>query len=638
VPERAVQNGGPRAAARQRLPRLARHLLVTVVALVLAILLLPDPYGASSAPEITYSDFVALVDGGAVRRVTMRGMDVHGVLVDERTLVSTGGDTLAARELTSVVPPGASELLTSRLLERGVQLEVRPEGGVRWFDFLLFLPLLLLLGLYFLSLFKMRGGAAGMFSFSRSGAHLYDSGREKTTFDDVAGADGAKQELREIIQFLKDPERFRRLGAEIPRGVLLVGPPGTGKTLLARAVAGEAGVPFFSITGSAFVEMFVGVGPKRVRDLFESAKATAPSIVFIDELDAVGGRRGAATFTGSADERERTLNQLLSEMSGFEPAANVIVMAATNRPDVLDPALLRPGRFDRCVAVELPATEDREKILRVHARNKPLAQDVDLPAVARATPGFSGADLKNLLNEAAILAARNEDEQITQSHIEQARDKVMLGLEREGVALTERELGLLASHEAGHAVLAAVLPGADPLHKVTIVPRGRSMGATQQLPTADRYIYERGYMLDRITVMMGGRAAEKLVHDTLTSGAEDDLRQATQLARRMVLDWGMSEALGPMVAERSTQQRYLEIPSLEPGGFSEETERKVDEAVRSILEGAYERALSILEERRAALERVAARLRQVEVLEGKEVAALVAEPAKADPRLAKFAS
>jgi cell division protease FtsH len=491
------------------------------------------------------------------------------------------------------------------------------------------LPLLFLLAVWMFVLRRMRAGGEGLLSIGRSGARVYDRSRERVTFEDVAGARSAKQELAEIIEFLRSSERFRRLGAEIPKGVLLVGPPGTGKTLLARAVAGEAGVPFFSITGSDFMEMFVGVGPKRVRDLFEGAKQAAPSIIFIDELDAIGGRRGAGVWVGGADERERTLNQLLSEMSGFEPSANVIVMAATNRPDILDPALLRPGRFDRRIEVELPTQADRTQILQLHARKMRLAPGVDLEEVARGTPGFSGADLKNLLNEAALLAARKDRSEITTEDVEAATDKVLMGLEREGLALTEREIRFLSFHEAGHAVLAAVLPHTDPLHKVTIVPRGRAMGLTKQLPERERYVYEREYMLDRITVMMGGRAAEELVFGTFTSGAQDDLFQAVSLVRRMVLEWGMSDALGPVVAERPRVNVYLGEGPWLGREYSEHTARRVDEAVEHIITTCYGRALSTLQLHRDGLERVAARLREAEELGGDEILALIRSPERA---------
>jgi cell division protease FtsH len=580
-----------------------------------------------AGPRVTYTAFLTLVEAESVERVTLQGQNVRGQLRASRTVLTAEGDTVEADRFRASLPAVEDPELLPLLRAHGVEVDVLPASESSWlWTFLLsVLPLLVLLGVWMYVVRRMRGGGGqGLLSIGQSGARVYQKGRETTTFDDVAGARGAKQELGEIIEFLRSPERFRALGAEIPRGVLLVGPPGTGKTLLARAVAGEADVPFFSITGSDFMEMFVGVGPKRVRDLFEGAKAAAPSIIFIDELDAIGGRRGAGVWVGGADERERTLNQLLSEMSGFEPFANVIVMAATNRPDILDPALLRPGRFDRRIAVELPTQGDREQILRLHARKMPLEPDVDLAAVARGTPGFSGADLKNLLNEAALLAVRYHRERITNQDVDDARDKVLMGLEREGLALTDREVRFLSYHEAGHAVLAAVLPNTDPLHKVTIVPRGRAMGVTQQLPERERYVYEREYMLDRITVMMGGRAAEDLVFGTLTSGAQDDLFQAVSLVRRMVLEWGMSEELGPVVAERPRESIYSgEGVPPRWREYSEETARRVDEAVEQIIDGCYQRARTVLDEHRADLDRVAARLQEVEELSGEEVVELV---------------
>ena len=578
-----------------------------------------------SEPVISYSDLIGLVEGDAVQQVVLRGEDVRGQLKAERVLTTEGGDTATAARFRSTLPPVEDPSFMTSLRAHGVEIVAQPSAGSSWLVTLLgsLLPLVLLVVIWMFVLGRMRGGGQGLLAVGRSGAKLYDRSKERTTFDDVAGSRAAKQELSEIVDFLKRPERFRRLGAEIPKGVLLVGPPGTGKTLLARAVAGEADVPFFSITGSDFMEMFVGVGPKRVRDLFESAKKAAPSIIFIDELDAIGGRRGAGVWVGGADERERTLNQLLSEMSGFEPSESVIVLAATNRPDVLDAALMRPGRFDRRISVDLPTQGDRAQILRLHARRMTLAPDVDLDAVARGTPGFSGADLKNLLNEAALLAARREAQNITAGDIDEARDKVLMGLEREGLALTDRELRYLSYHEAGHAVLAAVLPQTDPLHKVTIVPRGRAMGVTQQLPERERYIYEREYMLDRMTVMLGGRAAEELMCQTLTSGAEDDLHQAVGLARRMVVDWGMSEELGPLVLERSAETGYLGVGLPEMRTYSEESARRADEAVKSILDSCYERALTLLRQHRAALSQVADRLLKVEEMTGDEVVALV---------------
>jgi cell division protease FtsH len=580
-----------------------------------------------SGPRVTYTTFVVLLEAGSVERVTLQGRSVRGSLRVEEAVLTAEGDTVRAEQFHTVLPEVEDPALLPLLRAQEVDLDVLPASESPWLWTLLmsFLPLLLLFGVWMYVIRRMRGGGGqGLLSIGQSGARLYERGKETKTFDDVAGARGAKQELGEIIEFLRNPGRFRALGAEIPRGVLLVGPPGTGKTLLARAVAGEADVAFFSITGSDFMEMFVGVGPKRVRDLFQGAKAAAPSIIFIDELDAIGGRRGAGVWVGGADERERTLNQLLSEMSGFEPFANVIVLAATNRPDILDPALLRPGRFDRRIAVELPTQADREQILRLHARRIPLEPNVDLEAVARGTPGFSGADLKNLLNEAALLAARKGGERVTNEDVDEARDKVLMGIEREGLALTDREVRFLSYHEAGHAVLAAVLPNTDPLHKVTIVPRGRAMGVTQQLPERERYVYEREYMLDRITVMMGGRAAEDLVFGTFTSGAQDDLFQAVSLVRRMVLEWGMSDALGPVVAERPRESiAFGEGVPPQWREYSEETARRVDEAVEQIMDDCYQRARATLVKHRADLDRVAARLQEHEELSGDEVVALL---------------
>ncbi len=578
-------------------------------------------------PVLPYSTVLDLLEEGAVQSITLQGVEMQGVLRAERALRTTKGDTVRSSRFASVRLPVDDPTFLVLARDSGVEVDALPATPFPWGRMLLLgiLPVVGFMLVWMLVLQRFRGAGEGVLAFGKSGARLYDRTREKTTFDDVAGARGAKQELAEIVEFLKHPERFRRLGAEIPKGVLLMGPPGTGKTLLARAVAGEADVPFFSITGSAFLEMFVGIGPKRVRDLFQAAKDAAPSIIFIDELDAIGGRRGAGVWVGGADERERTLNQLLSEMSGFEPSESVIVLAATNRPDVLDAALLRPGRFDRRIAVELPTQTDRAQILGLHARMMVLAPDVDLDAVARGTPGFSGADLKNLLNEAALLAARHDADRITAADLEEAQDKVLMGLEREGLAPTERELRLLSLHEAGHAVLAAVLPRTDPLRKVTIVPRGRAMGVTQQLPESDRYIYEREYMLDRITVMLGGRTAEQLVCGTVTTGAEEDLHQAVALARRMVLDWGMSEELGPMVAERVHEPTYLGVFPPEGRSCSEETARRADEAVRRILDDCERLARATLEARQPALIRIADRLRQVEELTGSEVLALLAE-------------
>jgi len=575
--------------------------------------------------EIRYSAFRQQVQSNNVEQVTVSGAEIRGQL-KEPTQVDEKGETGEYTKFVTYLPSFGDEGLLALLETHDVEIETEPEQSIPWLSLLLnMLPLLLLLGVGYLLMRRMQTqgeNVLSVFSMRKSKAKPYDRREEGTTFDDVAGAKGAKNELREVIDFLKTPDRFQRLGGEIPKGVLLVGPPGTGKTLLARAVAGEADVPFFSITGSSFMEMFVGVGASRVRDLFEEAKEAAPAIIFIDELDSIGRQRGAG-LGGGHDEREQTLNQLLSEMDGFEPNEGVIVIAATNRPDILDPALLRPGRFDRRISVDLPTMQDRLQILKIHSRNKPLAEDVDLKRLARGTPGFSGADLENLLNEGALLAARKDKKQIDSQAIEQARDKVLMGLERESLALTEDECRLLAYHEGGHAVVAAVLPQADPIHKVTIVPRGRAMGVTQQLPERDRYVYPQEYMLDRLAVMMGGRASEELVMGTMTSGAENDLKHATRLARKMVLDWGMSEKFGHMALGGQRKQVFLGEEIAHRREYSEATAREVDEEIKSIVDEAYRRARETLQEHREKLDAVAEALLEREEIPGDEVLQMV---------------
>ena len=625
-PDNSDQNDG-----RSMYP-LRRQILSTIV--WVAVILIASSWFWSSfgndqgnTASISYSTFRQQVQSGNVERVIVSGEQIQGDFVELFTpdveTDETGEEqpVEAAEQFVTYLPSFGDDTLLPLLEAQGVTVETRPVSDVDWWSILAsVLPFLLFIGLGFLIFRGIQSQGRNVMSIGKNRAKLYEQQDKegRTTFDDVAGADGAKTELREIVGFLKDSERYKRLGAETPKGVLLVGPPGTGKTLLARAVAGEAEVPFFSISGSDFMEMFVGVGASRVRKMFEEAKKSAPCIIFIDEIDSIGRRRGAG-LGGGHDEREQTLNQLLSELDGFQPSQNVIVIAATNRPNILDPALLRPGRFDRRITVDLPTTQSREAILKIHAKGKPLASTVDLKEIARGTPGFSGADLKNMLNEAALLAARHDKNVIEPDDIEEARDKILMGLEREGLALTEEERELIAYHEAGHAVVAAVLPHADPVHKVTIIPRGRAMGVTQQLPEREKYIYPREYMVDRLAVMMGGRAAENLMLDTSTSGAENDLKQATQLARRMVIEWGMSERLGRVAWGGERQQVFLGEEIAHRRDYSETTAREIDNEVKTILDEAFVCATDTLETHRAGMERLVAALLDKEEVMGQEV-------------------
>jgi cell division protease FtsH len=591
--------------------------------------------GATDMTEISYSRFRQQVQQDNVESVVVQGQEIQGTLVVSATTQTDSGDTVEFRNFLTYVPSFGDDQILSLMEQHDVQVETRPTSDFSWLLILgNLLPVLLLLGVGFFLFSRMRsggngGGISSIFNMRQSGARRYSGGDGRVTFDDVAGLKGPKAELQEIVQFLKDPSYFQRLGGQVPKGVLLVGPPGTGKTLLARAVAGEAGVPFLSITGSNFMEMLVGVGASRVRDLFGEAKKASPSIIFIDELDSIGRSRGAG-LGGGHDEREQTLNQLLSEMDGFEPNESVIVMAATNRPDILDRALLRPGRFDRQIMVNLPTLKDRLAILQIHSRHKPLSDEVDLEGVARGTPGFSGADLENLLNEAALLAARRDKDEIEPEDIEDSRDKVMMGLERDGLSMSEEEIKMVAYHEGGHAVVAAILPYADPIHKVTIVPRGQAMGVTQQLPERDKYIYRREYMLDRLAVMMGGRAAENLVFETSTSGAENDLKEATNLARKMILDWGMSTRLGQVALGSHSDEVFLGQEIAQRRQYSESTARDIDQEIKDILDDAYERAMSTLEEHRDGLESLVDALLQEEEVAGARVLDLLGVEKKMD--------
>ena len=620
---RDKQQSSPRGWTRRRSqwPVLIVWLALPLTALFLAYGCVAGTSGLDpTTTEIPYSEFRAQVESGNVSQVVAQSKELRGELkAPAQTTSAAEGSSIEYTRFVTRVPAFGDPNLYALLREHGVRVESVADDGSGWTLLLNLLPILLLLAIGFAFARSLRGQGQSMTNFGRSGAKVYrKEPSTAATFDDVAGADEAKAELQEVIEFLRNPGKFRRVGASMPKGVLLVGPPGTGKTLLARAVAGEAGVPFFSITGSDFMEMFVGVGASRVRDLFAEAKQHRPSIIFVDELDSIGRLRGAG-IGGGHDEREQTLNQLLSEMDGFEHNQGVIVMAATNRPDILDPALLRPGRFDRRVMIDLPSTSQRVAILGVHARNKPLAPDVDLDEVARGTPGFSGADLENLLNEAALKAAREGKTVIDRSDLEEARDKVLMGLRREGMAIDEEEKWVLAYHEAGHALAAIRLPHADPIHKVTIVPRGRAMGITQQVPEGEHHIYQQDYVLDRLTVFLAGRASEMLVFGTKTSGAEADLREATAIAHRMVSSWGMGLELGPASFDAEVGRVFLGEDLGRPRPYSERTASAIDAEVQQILTRALEQARSILTENRAALDALAQHLAEKEELTGEQV-------------------
>ena len=559
--------------------------------------------------EINFSDFMNKVNQGAIADVTIDGQQVHGHYKDGKTQFHT------------TVPVTYPDM-NKALLDKGVNVNVRDTSGAGWPTWLLqFAPLILIAAVWFFMLRQMQTGGNKALSFGKSRARLLSMQQKKVTFKDVAGVDEAKEELKEIIEFLREAQKFQKLGGRIPKGVLLVGPPGTGKTLLARAVAGEANVPFFSISGSDFVEMFVGVGASRVRDLFEQGKKNAPCIIFIDEIDAVGRHRGAG-LGGGHDEREQTLNQLLVEMDGFESNEGVILIAATNRPDVLDPALLRPGRFDRRVVVSLPDIGGREEILRVHTRKIPLADDVNLSILARGTPGFSGADLANMVNEAALNAARHNRKTVLMYDFELAKDKVLMGAERRSMILTDEEKRVTAFHEAGHALVAAMSPNADPLHKVTIIPRGMALGVTMQLPETDKHNYTLDDLETQISVLMGGRLAEEMFLNQMSTGAGNDIERASDLARKMVCEWGMSQ-LGPLTFGKKEEQIFLGREIAQHRDFSEETAIKIDEEVLRFVNEAYARSKSILETHRDALERIALALLEREVLDAAEIQLLI---------------
>jgi cell division protease FtsH len=562
-------------------------------------------------PEVVFSEFMGSVERGEVQEVVIQGQNIQG--------------KYKSGERFRSFAPNDPELVKS-LRDRKVKIAAKPEDESPWYMVLLlnWFPMLLLIGVWIFFMRQMQVGGGKAMSFGKSRAKLLTENQHRVTFADVAGADEAKDDLQEIIAFLKDPKKFTKLGGRIPKGCLLVGPPGTGKTLLARAIAGEAGVPFFSISGSDFVEMFVGVGASRVRDLFVQGKKNAPCIIFIDEIDAVGRHRGAG-LGGGHDEREQTLNQLLVEMDGFEANEGVMLIAATNRPDVLDPALLRPGRFDRRVVVPRPDVKGREGILQVHTRKVPVAEDVDIAVLARATPGFAGADLENLVNEAALLAARSNKEKVDMGDFEVAKDKVMMGAERRSMIISDEEKRVTAYHEAGHALVAKLLPGADPVHKVTIIPRGMALGLTQQLPIDEKHTYQKDYLLNNLAILFGGRVAEELVLNHMTTGAGNDIEKATDLAHRMVCEWGMSEKLGPMTFGKKEEEIFLGRDFTQKVDYSENTAIEIDAEIRRIIQDSYQRAKDLLKKNLGILHKIAESLLEKEVLDGSEIDAIVRE-------------
>src|SRR5437773_3749097 len=585
----------------------AKNLIFWVVVGLFMILLfnLFSIPGQSPDEDIKFSDFISKVERGEITEVTIRGNNINGILKDGRSF-----------KTYAVEYPD----LVDTLRKSNVTIVAKPPEDNPWYITFLFqwAPFILFIGLWFFLMRQMQVGGNKALSFGRSRARLLTEDRKKVTFSDVAGIDEAKEEVVEIIEFLKDPHKFQKLGGRIPKGVLIVGPPGTGKTLLAKAIAGEAGVPFFSISGSDFVEMFVGVGASRVRDLFEQGKKHAPCIIFIDEIDAVGRLRGAG-LGGGHDEREQTLNQLLVEMDGFDTTEGVILIAATNRPDVLDPALLRPGRFDRQITVNRPDVRGRTEILRVHTKKVPLAKDVDLEVISRGTPGFSGADLENLVNEAALLAARLNKTAVELKDFEFAKDKVLMGVERKSMVLTDEEKRTTAYHEAGHALMATLLPGTEPVHKVTIIPRGRALGLTMQLPTDDRHSYSKEFLYNTLAILMGGRVAEELIFNQVTTGAGNDLERATDLARKMVCEWGMSEDLGPLTFGKKDEEIFLGREIATRRDYSEDIAIKIDAEVKRLVLGNYERTKKMLRDNMAALKALAEALLEKEVLDAPEI-------------------
>jgi cell division protease FtsH len=596
-----------------------------IILLVFLVMTLFNPSEGKEI-EISYPDYRKFLEGNEIARATIKksdffNYDFHGELKQAKP-VQVDGKQLTVERFTITLPVLDSGVI-KEWTDRGLDFKVIKEDST-WISALVgALPWVLLLVVWLIIMRRMQGaGPKGIFSFGKSRAKMLTEGAPKVTFLDVAGADEAKIELFEIIEFLKEPTKFQKLGGKIPRGVLLLGPPGTGKTLLARAVAGEAGVPFFSISGADFVEMFVGVGASRVRDLFDQGKKSAPCIIFIDEIDAVGRHRGAG-LGGGHDEREQTLNQLLVEMDGFEQNSGVIIIAATNRPDVLDPALMRPGRFDRQVVVDRPDVKGREGILRVHTKNIPLADDVKLETLAKGTPGLAGADLANLVNEAALLAARQNDKAVGMRHFEEAKDKVMMGMERKSLIISEKEKKITSYHEIGHVLVARMIPEADPVHKVTIIPRGRALGLTTYLPIDEKHTYSKAYLEAMITYALGGRAAEKIIFGELTTGAGNDIERSTEIARKMVCEWGMSEKLGPLTYGQKDEEIFLGRQITRHRNFSEDTAITIDEEIKRIVNTCMKRAEKILNEHIDTLHRLSATLLEREILDAMEIDTII---------------
>jgi cell division protease FtsH len=602
--------------------RLYRSIIIWVLFGLMMILVFNLFNVPKSTEEIAFSDFMAKLENREIAEVTIKKPEnlISGTLKD-------------GSKFKSYAPEFPD--LVKELRKKGVRIEAKPEQRPWYMDLIMsWGPIIFLVIIWVVFMRQMQAGGSKALSFGKSKAKLVSEKAVKVTFSDVAGIEEAKTDVQEVIDFLKDPSKFQKLGGKIPKGVLLVGAPGTGKTLLARAIAGEAGVPFFSISGSDFVEMFVGVGASRVRDLFDQAKKNAPCILFIDEIDAVGRHRGAG-LGGGHDEREQTLNQLLVEMDGFDPNEGVIVLAATNRPDVLDPALLRPGRFDRQVIVPQPDVKGRLEIIKVHTRRIPLAEDVDLEVLARGTPGFNGADLENLANEAALLAARKSKSKVEMTDFESSKDKVMMGTERKSMILSEEEKRNTAHHEAGHTLVAKLTPGTDPIHKVSIIPRGMALGVTQQLPIDDRYTYSREYLLKTLSVLLGGRAAEEIIFGRTTTGAGNDLEKVTEIARKMVCEWGMSEKLGPVTFGKKDEQIFLGREIAKHKDYSEKTAEDIDDEIRRIVTERYEYSKRLLLDNHAILEKIASALLEKETLDAVEIDAIIKGKEVSAPEPAK---